>query len=243
MAWQDWVRREVRRERETLQKLVLVPYRPFRNLSLGLGGSILVVVVGLLGFYIGNNIGRDATGASPEEVARLRQTVRMYADQSQHLRDQAAIASHDREIVLAATDQLREENKNLLANIASLEDQVALYKRLTSPREAAESLSIDKFELSRGSGRGQVDYRLMLTKVANNASDTTVGVDVRVSGGGRTVSLPLPDKSYTFQYFQNINGSWQLPPGLVPDQVDIVVTPRGGKTGRVEKRFRWEVQG
>jgi len=243
LSWQDRVRREVRRERETLQKLVLVPYRPFRNLSLGLGGFILIFATGLLGFYLGTNYGRDSTGASPEEVARLRETVRMYGDQSQRLRDQAAVASHDRDIVLAATEQLRDENKNLLANIASLEDQVALYKRLTSPREAAQSLSIDKFELSPGSARGHVQYRLMLTRATNNSSSTTVTVDVRLSGAGHTVSMPLPAKSFTFQYFQNISGDWQLPAGMSPEQVDIIVTPAGGKAARVEKRFRWEVQG
>jgi hypothetical protein len=243
LGWQDRIRREVRRERETLQKLVLVPYRPFRNLSLGLGGFILIIAAGLLGFYLGNNYGRDSTGASPEEVARLRETVRLYGDQAQRLRDQAAVATHDRDIVLAATEQLRQQNKDLLANISTLEDQVSLYKRLNSPRGASQSLSIDKFELSHSTVRGHVQYRLMLTKVVNNASDTTVSVDVRLSGGGHTVSMPLPASSYTFQYFQNISGDWQLPSGFDPEQVDIVVTPKGGKAARVEKRFKWELKG
>ena len=46
-----------RRERETLQKLVLVPYRPFRNLSLGIGGFSLVIAVGFGGFYAGSRYG------------------------------------------------------------------------------------------------------------------------------------------------------------------------------------------
>jgi len=126
-----------RRERETLQKLVLVPYRPFRNLSLGIGGVILIIAAALGGLYAGSRYSSSVVGATPDEVQRLRQTVRMYAEQSQAMRDEAAVAHHDREIVLAATEQLRQENKNLLEQIASLEDQVTTYKKLLSPRGAA----------------------------------------------------------------------------------------------------------
>lgn len=232
-----------RRERETLQKLVLVPYRPFRNLSLGVGGVVLIIAAGLLGFYLGKTYGIDVTGASPDEVQRLRQTVRMYADESQKMRDAASVAQHDREIVLAATEQLRQENKNLLASMASMEEQVALYKRLASPKGAAQALSIDKFEVNATSVRGKVGYRLMLTQATNNATDTTVSVEVRLNGGGKSLKMPVQDGgSYKFQYFQNVSGEWQLPAGFNPDSVDIVVVAKGAKAARVEKRFKWEIK-
>jgi hypothetical protein len=234
-----------RRERETLQKLVLVPYRPFRNLSLGLGGFILIIAAGLLGFWFGRNYGISATGATPDEVQRLRETVTMYETDSRKMRDQAAIASHDREIVLAATEQLRQENKNLLATTAALEEQVALYKRLATPHAAVESLSIDKFEVSTTPVRGVLQYRLMLTRVSNNAANTTAGVEVKLIGGGRSITMPVGDgKPLSFQYFQNITGEWKMPAGFSPEQVDIVVTGKGGKVPlRSEKKFKWEVQG
>lgn len=241
MAWREWLRREVQRETATLQKLVLVPYRPFRNLQLGLGGALLILLTAALSFYLGNHYGRSVAGASPQEVARLRETVRMYAEQSQKLRDQAAVAEHDRDIVQAATDQVRNENKNLLASIAALEDQVALYKRLTSPAAAAQPVSIDKFEVTPGLRRGTVDYRLMLTRTANTQNTTTALVQVKVSGSGHSVSLPLPESSYSFQYFQNISGNWTPPAGFNPEQVDVVVVSRGLRNARVEKRFRWEL--
>lgn len=228
-----------RRERETLQKLVLVPYRPFRNLSLGIGGIILIIAAGVGGFWAGSRYSSSVVGASPDEVQRLRQTVRMYAEQSQAMRDEASVAHHDRDIVLAATEKLRQENKNLLENIAGLEDQVAMYKKLLSPKTAQTGLTIDRLDL-RAQAPGRVAYRLMLTQVASNASTLSGTLEARVVGGGQRVVLPIGDNRFSLQYFQNLSGEWLLPAGFRPERVDIVLKPVKGAP--VQKSFRWDVQ-
>lgn len=229
-----------RRERERLQKLVLVPYRPFRNLSLGIGGVILIIAAALGGLYAGSRYNSSVVGATPDEVQRLRQTVRMYAEQSQSIRDEAAVAHHDREMVLAATEKLRQENMSLLENIATLEDQVALYKKLLSPRTAAAGLSVDRLDLRLANNAGRVTYRLLLTQASSNAVEITGAVEARIVGGGQSVVLPVGDNRFGFQYFQSLTGEWQLPAGFRPERVDIVLKP--GKGASVQKSFRWEVQ-
>lgn len=229
-----------RREREQLQKLVLVPYRPFRNLSLGIGGVILIIAAAVGGFYAGSRYSSSMVGATPDEVQRLRQTVRMYADQSQAIRDEAAVAYHDREIVLGATEQLRQENKNLLESIAALDDQVAMYKKLLSPRAAAAAgLSVDRLDLRR-SASGRITYRLLLLQSNKSVAQTTGTLEAHFVGGGRSIVLPVGDNRFDFQYFQSLTGEWQLPEGFHPERVDIVLKP--GKGAPVKKSFRWEVQ-
>lgn len=230
-----------RRERETLQRLVLVPYRPFRNLSLGIGGIILIIAAGMGGFYAGSRYGSSTVGATPEEVERLRQTVRLYAERSRAMRDQAAIAQHDREIVLEATEQLRLENKKLLESMAVLEDQVATYKKLLSPRTAASAgLSADRLDLRATTGAGRVRYRLLITQASRSAGEVSGRIEVRVVGGGQSVALPVGDNRFSLQYFQSLSGEWQLPPGFRPERVDVVLTPARGAP--VQKSFRWDVQ-
>lgn len=231
-----------RRERETLQRLVLVPYRPFRNLSLGIGGVILIIAAGLGGFYVGMRYSSSTVGATPEEVEQLRQAARMYAERSQAMRDEAAVAQHDREIVLAATEQLRRENKRLLDNITVLEDQVATYKKLLSPQGSAAlaGLSADRLDLHATATPGKVNYRLLLTQIKRNAGSVSGTVQARLVGGGSSVVLPVGDNRFTFQYFQSLTGEWQLPEGFRPERVDIVLTP--GQGAPVQKSFRWEVQ-
>lgn len=230
-----------RRERETLQRLVLVPYRPFRNLSLGIGGVILIIAAGVGGFYAGSRYGSSSVGATPEEVERLRQTVRLYAERSKAMRDQAAVAEHDRQIVLDATEQLRLENKKLLENITTLEDQVATYKKLLSPRTAASAgLSAERLDLHAGSAPGRVSYRLLLTYATRNAGLVSGRIEARLVGGGRSVVLPVGDNGFSFEYFQNLRGEWVLPAGFRPERVDIVLTP--GRGAPVQKSFRWDVQ-
>lgn len=230
-----------RRERETLQRLVLVPYRPFRNLSLGIGGVLLIIAAALGGLYAGSRYGTSTVGATPEEVERLRQTVRMYAERSKTMRDRAAVAQHDRQIVLDATEQLRLENKKLLESITVLEDQVATYKRLLSPRAAASAgLSVDRLDLHATTSQGRVSYRLLLTQASRGAGEVGGRVEARVVGEGRSVAVPVGDNRFTFQYFQSLTGEWQLPAGFRPERVDIVLTP--GRGAPVQKSFRWEVQ-
>lgn len=230
-----------RRERETLQKLVLVPYRPFRNLSLGIGGVILIIAAAVGGVYAGSRYGIKTTGATPEEVQRLRQTVRMYADRSQAMRDEAAVALHDREIVLDATEQLRQENKNLLATMAALEEQVVFYKRLLSPKGVSQGLNVERIDLQSTGKPGQVQYRLLLTQVSNKTAEVNGTIEARLVAGSRTVSMPVGDGKFAFQYFQSVSGEWQLPPGMKPERVDIVLTSSKGQ--RIQKSFKWEVQG
>lgn len=232
-----------RRERERLQKLVLVPYRPFRNLSLGVGGVALIILSGFLGFYVGRDYGIEATGASPEEVMRLRQTVRLFSAESQKLRDEASVTKHDRDIVLAATEQLRVENKNLLTTIAGLEEQVSLLKRIASPKSgAAQGIGIDKFEVNATTTPRKYGYRLLLTQ-GNSTANTAANVEIKLVGGGVTKKMKVGDADvYQFQYFQNIVGEWELPAGFNPERADIVVTTTGAKSQRVEKRFKWEIK-
>lgn len=230
-----------RRERETLQRLVLVPYRPFRNLSLGIGGVILIIAAGLGGFYAGSRYSSSVVGASPEEVERLRQTVRMYAEKSKAMRDQAAVVQHDRDIVLAATEQLRRENKKLLESLTDLEDQVGTYKKLLSPRAAASAgLNADRLDLRATPVAGAVSYRLVLTQASRTAGEVRGALEAHLVGGGRSVMLPVGDNRFAFQYFQSLTGQWQLPPGFRPERVDILLRPAQGAP--VQKSFRWEVR-
>lgn len=230
-----------RRERETLQRLVLVPYRPFRNLSLGIGGVILIIAAGIGGFYAGMRFSGSDASATPEEVARLRETVRMYAERSQTMRDKAAVAHHDREIVLGATEELRRENKKLLESITLLEDQVATYKKLLSPSAAASAgLSADRLDIHAATTAGHVSYRLLLTQASRNASVISGSVEARLVGGGQSVVLPVGDNRFALQYFQSLTGEWQVPTGFRPERVDIILRP--GRGAPVQKSFRWEVR-
>lgn len=233
----------MRWRRDQLQKLVLVPYRPFRNLSLGIGGVMLLIAVGLGAFYFGQDYGMRRAGATPEEVGRLRETVRLYAAETQRMRDAAAVVAHDREIVLQATEQLRQENKNLLANMATLEQQVALYKRLLSPQGGQLGLSIERLDIGRGSRPGEFQLKLLLTQTSASAAEVQGTVRAQVvgmqAGRPRTIDLALPDGQFRFQYFQDFRLTWQAPPGFVPERVDVVAQARGRP--RVEKKFKWEL--
>lgn len=227
-----------RKERERLQKLVLVPYRPFRNLSLGIGGVILIALAAVGGFYAGMYYSNSRFGVSPEEVISLRARADNTAKQLQNMREAAAIALHDRNMEQAVTEQLRQENKNMIENLASLQDQIATYQKLLSPKGVAQGLSANKLDL-RLLPDGRVHYRLLLIQM--NADNEVLGsLEVKLVGGGKSVPVSIGDNRYTVKHFQNLSGDWQLPADFKPERVDIQLKPTRGAA--IKKSFRWELQ-
>lgn len=226
-----------RKERERLQKLVLVPYRPFRNLSLGIGGVILIIAAAVLSFYSGSYYSQSRFGIAPDEIIRLRERADTNAAELKTMREAAAIALHDRNMEQAVTEQLRQENKSLIENIANLQDQIVTYQKLLSPSSAAQSISANKLDL-RAAADGHVNYRLLLIQM-NAVGETTGEISVKLVGAGKSIPVSVGDNRYAFRHFQNLSGSWQLPEGFQPERVDVQLKPAKG--AMVKKSFRWEL--
>ena len=129
----------------------------------------------------------------------------------------------------------------IIASMAALEEQVALYKRLLSPQGVSQGLSVERFELQSTGKSGQVQYRLLLTQVGSKTTDIKGKIEARLVAGGKTISMPVGDGGFTFQYFQSLTGEWQLPAGMAPERVDIVLISSKGQ--RIQKSFKWEVKG
>lgn len=227
-----------RKEREKLQKLVLVPYRPFRNLSLGIGGIILIAVAAVAGFYAGIYYNTSRLGVSADDVVNLREQAANSALQLDQMREAAAVALHDRDMEQAVTGQLQQENKNLIENIANLQDQIATYQKLLSPRGVTQGISANKLDL-RALSDGRIHYRLLLIQM--NAINEVAGtIEIKLVGGGKNISMPVGDNHYNFRHFQSLSGEWQLPEGFQPERVDVQLKPAKGAA--IKKSFRWELQ-
>lgn len=230
----------LRRERETLQKLILVPYRPFRNLSLGIGGVILLVLSGFGGFWAGVHYTKS-TGVSIEDARYLRSALVKNEKQESSLQEALNVAKHEREMILATTEQLRQDNKKMIETVADLEDQIAVYKRLLSPKvNAGIGIQIDSVQITKTDSATKFQYRLMLTNTNLKVNQVMGDLLVRVIGAGKSYVVPVGDNHFNFQYFQSLNGVWDLPAGFQPERVDILVKPQ--KLAPLQKSFPWVVR-
>ncbi len=194
-------------------------------------------------FFVGLQAGERRSGATPHEVAELRQTVSLYAREWHQDRAQVLLAQRDRQVTQAAMDQLQKQNKDLLDGMAVIEQQLRLYKQIADPHAHAGRLSLEKFSLYATPERQRYAYRLLLTRAHREGGSETGVIDVKVSGlqGGRSqqIQLHVGDDHYNLQYFQSFSGEWVLPAGFVPQLLTFRLGGSGAQRQHVVQQFKW----
>lgn len=224
------------RRRDRLQRIMLVPVNPLRQLSTRAAwGAAVLLSVGLA-FMAGRWSSAQTTGTMSQQ---LDQMTRSSEDQLRTLEERTDIRLKECGIIQAASERLQEDNQELLASLALLEDRMAFFKRLATPQAVSNPLSIEQFELLPAKQRDHVRYRLLVTRGGAVGNTTSATVSVTASAGTRVVKLPMPAPRFQFRYYQQFSGEWALPAGFQPERVDIQVR---SATGSITRRYKWEIQ-
>lgn len=209
---------------------------PSRQAGLSLPALLLAVVVVMLALAVGFGLGRWTGGEESADQALARAG---YERSLRAANEQAAVKAREYAIIEEASVRLQEDNQELLASMAALEDRVAFFKRMAAPQAARSTVEIEHFELQPGATPGRVRYRLLVTRNNPSGAVTQGAVRVRLSGAGRQQDLTLQAPRFQFRYYQQFSGEWQVPAGFTPERVDIQV--RSGGTA-VERRYKWEIK-
>ncbi len=224
------------RRRDRLQRIMLVPVNPLRQLSTRAAWGCAL----LLGLGLAFMLGRWSSAQTPGDMSQqLSQLAQSSQSQLRSLEERTDIRLKECGIIQAASDRLQEDNQELLASLSLLEDRMAFFKRLATPQAASNPLSIEQFELLPAKQAGHVRYRLLVTRGSAVGSSTSASVEATASAGGQTVKLVMPAPRFQFRYYQQFSGEWALPAGFQPERVDIQVR---SASGSVTRRYKWEIQ-
>ncbi len=151
------------------------------------------------------------------------------------------------------TQRLQNDVKSFRDRIAALEEEVAFYQALMAPSSVKQGLQIAEFQVSAGRGRGEFEFEILLTQVAQQRSWISGDVEMTLQGlseGGAEQVLSLTDISdadpyplpYRFRYFQDLSGTMRLPAGFEPRSVTIRAKAQKGRDAAHERIFEWAVQ-
>lgn len=224
------------RRRDRLQRIMLVPVNPLRQLSTRAAWGVAVLFCLGLAFMAGR---WSATKTAQDMTQVLDQVARSSQSQLRVLEERTDIRLKECGIIQAASERLQEDNQELLASLALLEDRMAFLKRLATPQAASNPLSIEQFELLPAKQSDHVRYRLLVTRGGTAGTPTSATVSVTASAGARTVKLAMPAPRFQFRYYQQFSGEWALPAGFQPERVDIQVR---SSNGAITRRYKWEIQ-
>lgn len=208
-------------------------------------GWSLVAVLGLVlnavgFFYWGYDYSLQSVGATAVEVKQLKQQVNTQKQRIAQLELQVAEAQQSVDIAQQITQKLQQDNKNQLASVADMQEQIMVYQRLLGAKGVNASLNIDSVKVYKNP-QGQYQYRALLIQNQNNQQQVTVKVSLRIIGAAKNQSVVVPPQEVSLQYFRSVTGEIVLPQGFVADSIEITAQTLGKKAVKVQKKFKWDV--
>ncbi len=231
---------------------LVVKARPSKHSRLILVGVVVLTLLVAWGLY---ELGRYHSGfdilAVQQERGGYEEQLEILAAEISQLREQKAILERSTQIEQEAYKQLETTVTGLQDEILELKGELAFYRGIISPADAAKGLKVQSFELrSRGTGGGY-HYKLVLTQVLNNDTVVSGSVALAVEGqeSGEVREYPLQQLSkedselrFRFKYFQILEGELNLPEGFTPSKVSITVKPRTKSHKQLSQSYDWVVQ-
>lgn len=222
------------------------PWKFWLKLVLQAIGMLLVAWV----MYI---YGQESAGynnsALQNEQRRLQEQLYNSGKVAAELREKYTVLEQSTAIDRQAYDSVNISLKGLQSEILELQEQVAFYTGILSPKETASGLHLTSLNFSHIDDKNSYRFKLVLAQLNHNerlirgqASLTIEGV---VNGEPKQLSLSeasggvIKTLKLNFKYFQTLEGDVVLPEGFTPSRVLVDLHPVGKGTSRIKKNFDW----
>lgn len=237
------------RQQATFKRTALL-----RAAMIGIGVFALYVV-----FEFGRfSVGYDRVGES-QKRARFDQQVTDLQRDNHDLRTQLAAEDNERKGQAREREEVGRQIAELQAQIDRDRQDLAVYRGVVSPASQAGSVQVQQLRITSGDSAQQ--FKIQLTLMQSGRPDApidgSVQVRVRGQGSGGTVQvsaaivavpgqpsdkpqLSAANVTFSFRYYQALEYSVQLPPGLRPDRVDVELHAGRG-VAAVTQSFPWKV--
>lgn len=237
-----------------IENLVVVPHRPWSLLFARIVSVLFMVALVVGSFVYGRTDGLQEERVTGAKVGELEAALAEAEESLTALRQRLTIVERGAEVDREAAEQVRQTNRELRDEIATLQQEVRLYREVMAPDEDGVGLSIDEFSVAAAGGN-RYEFLLMMTHAGSDGSWLEGSVGVNIIGDneeGDRVVYPLMDVSpdidrvdirLRYRYFQDIRGEIEFPEGFTPQQVRIVAQVTGNRAGTREAELDWNELG
>ncbi len=184
-----------------------------------------------------------------EERRDLTRELRAARTENQTLRDQLAYAGRSQEIDGSACTTVKASLGSLQAEASDLREQLAFYRGIVSPSESQAGVRVYDFKVRKTARANSFSFDLVLIQSVRHEKRIGGSVGVTIDGikGGQKLSLklkdlltdPKPDMVFSFKYFEEFAGGFDLPDGFRPLRAIVAVQPQGDEASNVEDQYDW----
>jgi hypothetical protein len=224
-------------------------YNPTRRRLLQLLSIVVVLAFGWGTYTLGLKIRGQQWELVNRELDVLKARVVQLEDQRTGLLKQLAQSQQATEVELQASKVVKQNLTRLEGRIMKLNEEVSFYKSIVSPSQTKRALFIQEFRISASEGTRKYNYKLVLTQVRSNNRVARGEVNLNIAGekAGKQMTLSLSELSaqesdrlsFSFKYFQSLEGDLMFPVGFNPSKLNIIVTPKTRKLDTIEKSYAW----
>jgi Family of unknown function (DUF6776) len=230
-------------------RLIIKSHHPRRQ-QLKLALLVLAVLLSVLAVfeYGFSRAGYDNNSLSVERL-QLREQLAQEQHNTQTLRARVAVLERAAQVDKQAYAVVEDVQKQSQDEMLELKEEVAFYRGIVAPSEAAGGLNIPRFSVSGIGQAGVYRFKLVFTQLKTNQrlvkgyahvvfegvqNGAQTQLSLKQVSGGRLDKLKL-----RFKYFQNNEGEIVLPDGFLPSRVRVELVPTGKGATRLQKTFDW----
>lgn len=241
--------------------------RKFRIVTSGAGHpwvrallvAVVVVLVGVGAWWLYGYAqhlalaGVHSAGRRSQQVEsnnrKLARQLRSTRNQNAKLAGDLAYMKRSQQIDGGACTLVKKSLANLQQENSNLREQLAFYRGIVSPKQSAAGLRIYDFKVSQhGHAAREYDFELLLVQSLHHNRVVRGQAVVQIEGlqGTKPKTYQLTDLmvgkpdvfSFSFKYFQELDGHVRLPAGFRPVRVTVMLNPRG-KDPSVTHTYDW----
>ncbi len=176
----------------------------------------------------------------------LIQSVNSLLRDNQQLEARTVYRERQLQVERAAQQSLADELAALQDENMELKSEVAFYRGILNENSATGELKLHSFKINKGKLPDQYEYHVLL--IQSGRHERAVQGDLKFGlaalQNGEEVSLPLMDGivaiepvKVNFKYYQRIDGSFVLPPGISKPSVTLALTEKGQKEPKIRQKL------
>jgi cell division protein FtsB len=208
--------------------------------------AVLVCVLAIVMYVFGREKSGLDFSSMNDEVSHLREQLDTYKTRESALMEENALLRQTASIEKAAAGVARQELSDIQADLVELKKELVFYESLLTPAEREPGIHIKQIKLAKTQGE-EYNYELLLTQVRENDKFARGNVTVSLFASADKIEgeeaegevLAHFELDFKFKFFQKIEGVVNVPGGVEPDQIQVIVSPNGRRLKRVEKLYQW----
>lgn len=236
-------------ERGRMHTVVIAPHRPGLRAA-AIAGTVALLALGawVLFAYARATTVTDFERAQTErdellgERRQLTRDLRAAREEIDQLKEQTVYLQRSQEIDKQSSDSVKNSLMALQKESADLREQVAFYRGIVSPDASQAGVRVYEFKVSPTARAGRYRYDLVLIQSVRHDRRIAGRVEVTLRGGNSAALklselAPSQPLGFSFKYFQEFTGEFQLPAGFAPGRVLVEVLAEGGQ--KIEDDYDW----